>query len=140
MTGKCTSMGDASATMNNAMIAAQADFASGAVGQQSATTLNGNLDIDGSKPLNVSFGLGVQGSMSKNDTWTMQGVGSFSGSATAQTTDCRVYRALTNKPFTTHRSGRSLAAGGCSVSGFMSSGFEARSEVDLHISYQELTS
>lgn len=141
MTGKCTSRGDASATMHNATIGAQAGFPVGAVGvgQQSMTVLTGNLDIDGSRPLDVSFGLGVHGSMSKKDTWTVQGVGSYSGSATAQVTDCRVYRALTNKPFTMHRSGRSIAAGGCSVSGLMSSGFEARSEVDLHISYQELS-
>jgi len=104
--GACSSLGLASASMENLTIA-------GSVGYDEATQA---FEIAGNfGPLVDVFNDSVEGSLSADSSWSTSGVGSHSGSASVTVRPDRLYCAFTNRPYVARSAGQAIAGGAGSV-------------------------
>lgn len=123
VSGACSSLGKASADLNQTVMAnAQVNAAT------STVSISGN--IGGAVFVGTST---VAGSISAQDSWVVRGAGSASGSATLSVKSDRVYCAFTNKPIVRLSQGNAAAAGSATVANGGTAAFMATAIVSLGI-------
>ena len=104
--GACSSIGQASASLGDLTI-------SGKVGYQAA---NQAFEVTGNfGPLLDVLTDSVEGTISADQSWSTEGVGSHSGSASVTVRPDRVYCAFTNRPYLAFAAGQVVAGGAGSV-------------------------
>lgn len=104
--GMCSSLGSANATLDGLTIA-------GSVGFNESTE---DFEIAGNfGPLVDVFTASLEGSLSASASWSTEGQGSHSGSASVTVRPDRLYCAFTNRPYVARATGLAVAGGAGSV-------------------------
>lgn len=122
--GACSSLGLASASIDDLTIA-------GSVGFNSASSL---FDVSGNFGPIIDFtSNSVDGSISSESSWSISGVGSHSGSASVTVRPDRQYCAFTNRPYTARTGGQAIAGGAGSVDCNGSASWSSMSVINLSV-------
>lgn len=104
--GTCSSLGSANASIENLVI-------TGSVGYNESTQ---DFEVAGNfGPLVDVLTDSVEGSLSASASWSTEGQGSHSGSASVTVRPDRMYCAFTNRPYVARAAGQAVAGGAGSV-------------------------
>jgi hypothetical protein len=126
--GACSSLGNANATINMHSLSLSAQYDSA----ESEVDLSGNADINGQISDN-SAQVGASGWYHQSGSWSVEGEGSASGSASYTVLSTRQYNATTDSGYTQSRSGNVQSNGNCGCSSGGAADFSGSSQLNLSV-------
>ncbi len=122
--GTCSSLGAANASIESLVIA-------GSVGYSESTQ---DFEVAGNfGPLVDVLTDSVEGSLSASSSWSTEGQGSHSGSASVTVRPDRIYCAFTNRPYVARAAGQAVAGGAGSVEGNGSTSWSSMAVINLSV-------
>jgi len=122
--GTCSSLGSANASIESLVIA-------GSVGYSDSTQ---DFEVAGNfGPLVDVLTDSVEGSLSASSSWSTEGQGSHSGSASVTVRPDRIYCAFTNRPYVARAAGQAVAGGAGSVEGNGSTSWSSMAVINLSV-------